>query len=325
MDGLLRALVGVLVKQRSRIRGSGWLICPNCHEHASQDVVDQMTFLSFFFYRLTPVARHRILHCRRCDFKRPSTSGEMAKLETSGTSIKRAWLFPVGLIGILAAAFFGYVFIVGSADSAVIGDLKFSPISGGVIAPAVQVEIPNTWNVAFAKSHTPPQMIVNETSGTQMAIYVIRDPGHVTLQTMMEAHYKDIVNFNAQQVPRSVPAGECAHLGGEAAYKIEYTFKAAGNKAVMIVYVVVHDGVGYALTFTGQSDDGITKITAIAHHVSGSFEFTAQETPDPSAIASASPSVAPTPTPTPTPIAATTPAPSGTPTATPGPTPDYAC
>src|SRR5437870_8232873 len=94
MLGFLRRRIGIT--RSDRVRGSGWLDCPNCHEHAAQDVVDEMRFLSVF-YRFTPVWRSRYLACRRCGFRRRASAEEMSSLETSGRPIRRAWLVPVGL------------------------------------------------------------------------------------------------------------------------------------------------------------------------------------------------------------------------------------
>ena len=103
------------VKRLDRTRGSGWLDCPYCHEHAAQDVVDRMTFLAgllggvivvpliglvialvtgyvmpvvsavllvlllmLISFRYSPVQRVRLLRCRRCGYERPA--GEHAAL-----------------------------------------------------------------------------------------------------------------------------------------------------------------------------------------------------------------------------------------------------
>ena len=54
------------IRKFDRVRGDGWLDCPNCHEHAAQDVVDEMRFAALSFYRFSPSARGRLRRCRRC-------------------------------------------------------------------------------------------------------------------------------------------------------------------------------------------------------------------------------------------------------------------
>src|ERR1700737_682653 len=78
------------IRHSDRVRGAGWLDCPNCHEHAAQDVVDEMSFVALLFYRFFPVRRRRVLVCRKCGYRRPATSDQMASLETSGKPIHRA-------------------------------------------------------------------------------------------------------------------------------------------------------------------------------------------------------------------------------------------
>src|ERR1035437_9397287 len=84
------------LKRLERARGSGWLDCPNCHEHALQDVVDTMRFASIAFYRLGPVERTRFLICRRCGYRREASAAELGSLETMGRPLRRAWLVPIG-------------------------------------------------------------------------------------------------------------------------------------------------------------------------------------------------------------------------------------
>ncbi|GAC1570362.1 MAG: hypothetical protein NVS3B18_02440 [Candidatus Dormibacteria bacterium] len=78
------------VRHLDRLRGTGWLDCPNCHEHAAQDVVDDMGFAALTFYRFSPVSRTRYLVCRRCNFRRKATAEELGRLDTAGQPIRRA-------------------------------------------------------------------------------------------------------------------------------------------------------------------------------------------------------------------------------------------
>src|ERR1700680_658852 len=94
-----------------RERGSGGLDCPNCHEHALQDVVDAMRFLSVGFFRVTPTERTRYLICRRCGFRRGAAPAELAFLETMARPLRRAWFVPFGglsLVLIAVIIYFGF-------------------------------------------------------------------------------------------------------------------------------------------------------------------------------------------------------------------------
>ena len=67
VDLVVLLILGVRVFDR--VRGSGWMDCPQCKEHAMQDVVDRLTFLRIGGYRLGIVTRRRDLLCRRCGFR----------------------------------------------------------------------------------------------------------------------------------------------------------------------------------------------------------------------------------------------------------------
>ena len=132
------------IRKFDRVRGDGWLDCPNCHEHAAQDVVDEMRFAALSFYRFTPIARSRVLRCRRCGYRRAATPEELSHLSTSGKRVARAWLAPVGLVPFLAVLIAVGAISLRSSSAASTG-ITYVTVSGAPVLP-ITLSIPAGYN-----------------------------------------------------------------------------------------------------------------------------------------------------------------------------------
>lgn len=315
---------------RERERASGWLDCPNCHEHAQQDVVDRMTFLALWFWRLTPVRRHRLLVCRKCGYRRPATPQEMSKLNTAGKPVHRAWLAPIGGLPIyivVAVILLINVFSSGAAAGGV------SLVKDGAtgLAP-LEYERPSTWIQDLDTTGSVPRMLINaQTGGLQIIIERVADGGG-GLDQLLKDHFADFSGLNSSGLPTTPPAGKDTTVAKQKARRIELNYKQQGQNAQAIIYAFQHGGVGYVLTFVANSDAQITQMKEISAAFVESMTFTKDETAScststatgaasPAATTSTSTSTstssgasstpAPCPSPSPSPSAAT---PSPTPT-----------
>src|SRR5438105_10398023 len=167
------------IRSSDRVRGTGWLDCPNCHEHASQDVVDEMSFLALLSYRFTPIRRRRMLVCRKCGYRRLATPEEMQRLETRGERVGRAWLVPFGVVPFVAVALI--VLLIGSGSSSALAQkLAFRTQSAQPVAP-IQFQGPAAWNYNPDDTSDPPKYtVVDPGQRTEFIFHRIATGGSLT-------------------------------------------------------------------------------------------------------------------------------------------------
>jgi hypothetical protein len=297
------------LKRMERERGSGWLDCPNCHEHALQDVTDAMRFASVGFFRLTPVERTRYLICRRCGFRREAKDSELNGLETMGRPLRRAWFVPFGALSIVLLAglvYLGFASPVGSAD--VLG-ISFTSLNAGSLLPA-SLDIPNNWDATFftkPDDQPPPRLEVTTTSTGLEKIVLAKFTDSRTLAEIILNHFSDQTSLNTEGFPSAPPKANCSKIGDVSAASVTIPFKSAGDKSEIILYAFIKNGVSYGLTFVASGADNITVMEGVAKKAVGSFKFLAAS-PSASAATSATPSPAPTPSPSPAPGSSPSPA-----------------
>lgn len=299
-------------RRSDRVRGSGWLDCPNCKEHAHQDVVDEMSFVCLLYaYRLTPVRRHRVLVCRRCGFRRPATAEEMRPLQTSGRPIKRAWLVPVGLSPFIAAALITLLVVNHSSD--VIAGISFGKQDANPVAQAT-FEIPVDFNHSTDVDTVPH--VYNATSANQtLIVHLRRIEFNQSPEQLIADHYADDQStFQDNGFPEKVTTGDITKVkvGGVDALRWQFDYKHANDAAQEVIYAFNHNGVGYTLTFQALGAEEIKIYAALEKHMVDSFSFAGNKE---TAAPSASPSAGATPS------TGATPAPATPAAATPSPTP----
>ena len=309
------------IRSSDRIRGMGWLDCPNCHEHAAQDVVDEMSFLALLFYRFTPVRRRRVLACSRCGYRRWATRDELKRLETRGQPIRRAWLVPFGLIPFVAIALIA-VLVGASSGSALAQKLSFRTQSAQPIAP-IQFDGPAAWNYNPDDTSDPPKYTVADPGGrTEIIFHRIATGG--SLPALLGDNWKDEVGILSTGYPSAPCKTVNATVAGLRAVKTVAQYQQSGEASRQLLFVFSHDGVGYVLTYVALGNDAIKDLDDLAKTVNDSIKFTAKEKPSPSPSPSgsesaASPGASPSPSvgasPSASPEASASASPSASPTA----------
>jgi hypothetical protein len=279
------------IRHSDRVRGAGWLDCPNCHEHAAQDVVDEMSFVALVFYRFFPVRRRRVLVCRKCGFRRPATREQMASLETSGKPIHRAWLAPVGLSPFIAAGIITLL-IANASGAPEVAGLSFVSESTVPVAP-VTFDGPAGWNYNAAADLDPPQFNVGDPAGrTKLVFRRIFQPG--TPQDILDAHWKDETGLSTSAYPPHPCAATEVKVAGLPALKSAANFEQTGDKARSVIFVLIHDKVGYTITYVAFGAGAITDLDPLISRVNGSMKF-GPEPPVPTPTPTAAPTASPTP------------------------------
>lgn len=286
------------LRHHDRVRGTGWLDCPNCHEHAAQDVVDDMTFVQIWFYRFAPVVRKRMLVCRRCGFRRPITAEESRKLETSGQPIGRALMIPSGLLGLaVVAGLVGLVVWVSQSSANALADEKITLIQESGQSLPVTFDGPSAWNYD-PETDPVPSMRVSD-SGGRMYFVIKRVTDGDTLEALLGSHFDDEVGIRTTGFPDKPPNPDQAAVGGHNAIKSVITYFTGAERDQQQIFVTAHNGVGYVIIYVALGEDAIKTMTDVAQQVNKSVKFTAgNETPPPatspspgeSPSASASPS-----------------------------------
>jgi hypothetical protein len=274
------------LRRIDRIRGAGWLDCPSCHEHASQDVVDEMRFLGLLGYRFTPVGRRRMLVCRNCGFRRRATADELGGLRTGGRRIQRAWLLPIGLLPFAAAL--AITLVVSAHKPASIEDtLTFTRDSAEPVAP-ISLRRPLSWNASPEADTSPPEYTVSDPT-ERMVVSLRRVTDSGTLAGLLATHYMDDNGINDSGVPQTPPPAKTVTIAGESALMIRFTYTTTGEPAQITFYCFLHDGVGYTLSYVAKGTPQFDTLDQVADTMNRSLMFTATETPPPS------PSPSPTP------------------------------
>jgi hypothetical protein len=280
------------LRHLDRARGTGWLDCPNCHEHAAQDVIDDMTFVQALFYRFAPVGRKRVLVCRRCGYRRPATAEEMAKLETAGTPVHRAVMAPVGVGGIaLVAALVGLVLYVSNSSANALANEKITLKQQSGVAIPVTFLGPTAWNYD-PSTDEPAHMKVSD-SGSRMYFVIKRATDGASLEEVLKLHYADEVGITTTGFPETMPAPDHVQVGGQRALHVLVDYTQGAEKDEQNIYVVSHNGVAYVIHYVALGDAAIKTMRSMAAEVNPSLKFTdAKETPaaTPSTSAGASPS-----------------------------------
>jgi hypothetical protein len=294
------------IRKFDRVRGDGWLDCPNCHEHAAQDVVDEMRFAALSFYRFTPIARSRVLRCRRCGYRRAATPEELGHLSTSGKRVARAWLVPVGLV-----PFFAVLIAVGAislrSGSAANTGITYVTVSGAPVLP-ITLSIPAGYNHSvIAPENELSPGLYTASSGT-FAMRLRRYPVPTTPADTLALHFDDDAGLNASEFPSKPPAATTVKVAGTDAQHVTLNYVQQGAPSVIELYTFNHGGVSYMLSFQELGSSGTNEAKAVLPTILASVTFTGNETPFPSPTASpgassssssSSSSAAATPSPTP--------------------------
>lgn len=293
------------LRHQDRIRGTGWLECPNCHEHAAQDVVDDMGFAQLFFYRFAPVVRKRMLICRRCGYRRQASQDELKQLQTAGEPIRRGAMVPTGLIGLaVVGAVVWLVAWVGGSSALALGEEKISLTQQTGQAVPINFDGPSAWN--YDPSTDPvPAMKVSD-SGGRMYFSIKRVTDGSTLEELLANHYKDEVGITTTGFPDTPPDPQRTTVGGQNAIFVKVNYSQGAEKDQQQIYITAHNGVGYVIIYVALGEDAIKTLDTLAQQVNKSIKFTnANETPPPatspspgeSPSAGASPSASASPKP----------------------------
>jgi hypothetical protein len=298
------------LKRLERERGSGWLDCPHCHEHALQDVLDAMRFAALGFFRLTPVERKRYLICRRCGFRREASEAELSSLETMGRPLRRAWFVPFGALSIVILAALVYFGFAAPSSGADVLGISFTNLNASALLPAT-LDVPQNWDVTFftkPDDPPPPRLEVTTTSTGLEKIVLAKFTDSSTLAQVIVNHFADQTSLETTGFPSDPPKATCATIGGVPAASVTVPFSNSGNKSEIIMYGFLRNKVAYTLTFVASGGDNITTMEGVAKHAVRAFKFLSGASPSASSSASATPSPVPTPTPKPLPGVSPTPA-----------------
>jgi hypothetical protein len=289
------------LRHLDRVRGSGWLDCPNCNEHAAQDVIDDMTFVEALGYRFTPVGRRRLLVCRRCSYRRPATPEEMQHLETGGAPIHRAVMAPIGLLGLaVVGGIVGLIFLISQSSSSALANQKISfTTQSAQIFPA-SFSGPSAWNFDPEGDAQPPYVKLSD-SGGRMYFVVRRVTDSTSLEDMLSKHFDDEVGITTTGFPEKPPPPSKTTIAGQNAIWVRISYKQGAENDEQDIYCFAHNGVGYVITYVSFGDDAIKTMRGVADAVNSSFKFTGTETPPPAP--SPSPGASPSPAATATPKA----------------------
>jgi hypothetical protein len=287
------------LRHLDRVRGSGWLDCPNCHEHAAQDVIDDMTFVEAIGYRFAPVARQRVLVCRRCNYRRAMTAEEMQNLETGGARIHRAVMAPIGVAGLaLIAAIVGAIYLVSKNEAVALGNQEISFVEQNAQVFPMTFDGPSAWNYDPEKDSDPPYIKASD-SGGRMYFVIRRVTDSRSLEDMLKNHFNDEVGITTTGFPDKPPPADKATVGGLNAISVRIHYNQGAENDEQNIYCFAHDGVGYVITYVALGDDAIKTMHGVADKVDASLKFTAQETPPPAPSESPSPSGSATASPKP--------------------------
>ena len=296
-----------ILRRSDRVRGTGWLDCPNCHEHASQDVVDEMTFACFTFYRLSPVHRQRVLVCRRCAFRRPAEGAEMSHLETSGHRIQRAVMAPIGLTPFLAAGLIAFIVINHNTD--VIAGVTFNKQDSRPVAD-ITFQLPTDYNHSTDVDTVPNTYTATNPSGTlvmHLRRIVVKEP----VDQLLAEHFADDKStFQDNDFPDTVDMSKVTKVkvGGNDALRWQFTYKHANDAAEEAFYAFLHNGVSYTISFEALGQGIIDSYGPIEKKIIDSMDFSGnKETPAPAA--SPSPGSSPAAGGSPAPAASPSPSP----------------
>jgi hypothetical protein len=289
-----------------RVRGGGWLDCPNCHEHASQDVVDQMRFAGLLGYRFSPVGRRRVLVCRRCGYRRPATEDELGHLNTGGRGIQRAWLVPIGLLPFVAIGA-AALFLSTRHPPSIEDKLTFTADTVQPVAP-MTLRRPLSWNASPQSDTTPPSYTVSDPT-QRMVITLRRITDSGNLDQLLLLHFSDDNGINDTGVPTSPPAPTTIQIAGVTGLAIKFDYSTTGEPAQTGVIAFFHDGVGYTLTYTARGMAQFETLDQVADTVDRSLKFSATETAPPCPSPSPSPTASPSPSASPGSVLSATPAP----------------
>ena len=274
------------IRTIDRVRGGGWLDCPNCHEHASQDVVDGMRFVAVVGYRLTPVGRRRVLVCRRCGFRRQATEAELSTLSTGGHRLQRAWMLPIGVLPVVAAALL-LLAVLGRHAPSIEDVLTFSNDTAQPVAP-LSLRRPLSWNAVPETDSSPPSYVVSDPTD-QMVFTLRRVTDSATLNDLLANHYMDDNGINDTGVPQTPPTPSVVNIAGETALMIRFTYETTGQSAQITFYGFFHDGIGYTLDYVAKGSAQFQTLNEVGDTVNRSLRFTATETPAPCPSPSPSP------------------------------------
>ena len=288
------------LRHLDRVRGSGWLDCPNCHEHATQDVIDDMTFVEALGYRFTPLSRHRVLVCRRCGYRRAMTAEEMQRLETGGSPVRRGIMAPFGIIGLgVIAGIIGLVYLISQSQSNAAANaniIQYVPQNAQVF-PATFLG-PSAWNYD-PQGDSDPKYIKGSDSGGRMYFIIRRVLDSTSLEDMLSKHFTDEVGLNTTGFPDQPSASTKVKVGGLNAITVRAKYNQGAENDEQNIYCFAHDGVGYVITYVALGDDAIKTMHTVATQVNDSLKFTATETPPPAPSESPSPSATASASPTP--------------------------
>jgi hypothetical protein len=291
------------LRHLDRVRGTGWLDCPNCHEHAAQDVIDDMTFVEALGYRFSPVGRKRLLLCRRCGHRRPATAEEMQHLETGGGRIHRAVMAPLGVLGV---AFFGLIvaliYLVSKSEANALANQHIEFVKQNAQVFPATFEGPSSWNYDPEKDVEPFYIKVSD-SGGRMYFVIKRVIDSRSLEDILKNHFDDEVGIRTQGFPEKPPDAKKTTVAGFNAITVRIHYTEGAENDEQNIFCFAHNGVGYVVTYVALGDEAITTMRDVADKVNGSIQFTATETPpplpseSPSPSASGSPSASSSPTP----------------------------
>jgi hypothetical protein len=290
------------IRHLDRVRGTGWLDCPNCHEHAAQDVIDDMSFLEALRYRFSPVGRHRVLVCRRCGYRRPVTPGEMDHLETGGAPIRRAVMLPFGILGLaVVAGIVGLVYWVGQSAASALANAKITLTDQtGQNALPISFKGPSSWN--YDPNPDVQSLKVSDSGGRMyFVIKRVTDTGS-TLDDVLKAHFTDEVGITTTGFPDKPPASKTTAVGGKQAIWVQVAYTQGAENDEQDIYATSHNGVPYLITYVALGEDAIKTIRDLSTEVNKSIQFTdTKETPPPSPSPTPAESPTPSPSPSPTP------------------------
>jgi len=274
-----------------RARGSGWLVCQHCGEHALQEVVDVMTFVRLFFYRLGVVRRERQLVCQRCGNRRRASRTEREALRTPNGSIHRAFLAPIGFIALVALAAAGTALFAGIGRTAAAPSQEWVTANGSPIGAPLSFAAPVGWNNTVVNSSSTGARAISisqETASGFLGYTVVREPSINSLATLLTVHVSDQFSIQTEGYPTVPPAASCITVAGVPAAVASFNFQNATQPSRIEMVAFVHQNVGYVVTFEANQQAEIAMLPALSQHVLTSIRFAGSDTASSAPAATAS-------------------------------------
>src|SRR4029077_18659922 len=75
--------------------------------------------------------------------------------------------------------------------------------------------------------------------------------------TDLVGHYRDDTGINSEGVPTKAQTTSSTKVAGQAAQNLGFDYTKTGDPTEILMYALLHDGVGYTVTFRAAGKDTI--------------------------------------------------------------------